>query len=364
LPIPEKSRAAVQVDFRKLELRELPLPEIGPDDGLLQLESCGICGTDVERFHGVLTNVEHPHIPGHEPLGLIAAIGDRAAARWGVRVGDRVAVEAIRPCHHCDPCLAGDYLSCRNRASYGGTPLGVPPALWGSYAEFMYLHPDTNLHKVSKSLPPEIAVMYNPLGAGVRWACHLPQTRLGDTVLVLGAGQRGLSCAIAAKAVGAGCIIVTGLARDAKKLALARELGADFTINVEEEDTVRRVAEITGGALADVVVDVAPYATQVVVDAVAAVRPGGTIVLAGLKGNRPIQNLLTDTIVRKAITIKGALAVDAASYRQAIRIIESGRFPLDKLHTHTFPLAEAARAIETLAGNVPGEAAVHVTIAP
>ena len=168
---------------------------------------------------------------------------------------------------------------------------------------------------------------------------------------------------IAAKARGAGTIIVTGLAKDEGKLALAREFGADHTINVEEEDTVSRVAEITGGALADVVLELTPMAVAPIRDALNAVRWGGRVVLAGLKGGRPVE-LSTDLIINKSITVVGAFSVDSRAYAEAIRLIETGRFPLSRMHTHTFGLDDISRAIETLAGEVPGENAVHVAIVP
>jgi threonine dehydrogenase-like Zn-dependent dehydrogenase len=209
--------------------------------------------------------------------------------------------------------------------------------------------------------------MFNPMGAGVRWACHLGQVGLGDTVLVLGAGQRGLAAVIAARAAGAGTIIVTGLATDAHKLALAREFGADHTIVVDDPDdqtsTVDRVTELTDGELADVTLELTPMATAPVNDALLATRHGGRVVLAGLKGGKEVP-LRTDLIINRALTLVGAFGVDARGYAEAIRIIESGRFPLEKLHTHTFGLDGTVEAIETLAGEVPGESAVHVSVHP
>jgi threonine dehydrogenase-like Zn-dependent dehydrogenase len=154
------------------------------------------------------------------------------------------------------------------------------------------------------------------------------------------------------------------LSKDRHKLDLARELGADYTIDVDTENTVERVKEITNGVGADVVLDVTPMATQPVLDALECVRHGGRIVLAGLKGRRPTNLLVTDAIIHKGATVVGAYGVDARAYLDAIRIIESGRLPLDKLHTHTFGLADAGLAVETLAGEVEGEDAIHVTIAP
>ena len=361
-------RAAVQTGPRRIELRSFPRPRTGPDDGLLRLEACGICGSDVEGYKGALGAPSGPAplpmVPGHELLGIVEEVGERAAARWNVRPGDRVAVEHLITCRACGHCLTGNYLACRRRPGvYGYTPVSREPALWGGYAEYAYLHPNVVLHRVRKDLPAEVAVMFNALGAGVRWTCQLGGTRLGDTVLILGPGQRGLMALLAAKAAGAATVIVTGLGRDAGKLALARELGADHTIDVDREDTIERVREITGGALADVVLELTPMATQPVVDALEAVRHGGRVVLGGLKGQRTVA-LRTDVIINKAITVVGAFSVDAPAYSQAIRLIESGRFPLEKLHTHSFGLDEVALAIETLAGEVPGEDAVHVAIRP
>src|SRR5262249_14386626 len=150
-------------------------------------------------------------------------IGDRAAKRWGVDVGDRVAVETLIPCGHCRTCLAGRYQVCRGRGvmfGYSYVPLSEPPGVWGAYADFMFLDPHSIVHKIRKDIPAGIAVMFNPLGAGFRWAVEIPRTGPGDTVLVLGPGQRGLASVIAARAAGADTIIVTGLARDRAKLDL------------------------------------------------------------------------------------------------------------------------------------------------
>jgi threonine dehydrogenase-like Zn-dependent dehydrogenase len=359
-------RAAVQTGPRQIEIREFPRPVIGPDDGgLLRIEACGICGSDVEQYKGHLSQQWLPMVPGHEPLGILEEVSESAAARWGVRPGDRVAVEILIPCRSCDLCLAGRYMSCRNRVgSHGGSqPASRGLGLWGGFSEYIHLHPNSILHKVRGDIPAEVAVMFNPLGAGVRWAVHLGEVGLGSTVLILGAGQRGLSAVLASRAAGAGMIIVTGLARDAGKLALAREFGADVTIDVEAEDTVSRVRELTGGVGADVVLELTPMADQPIRDALAAVRWGGRVVLAGLKGQRPVE-LSTDMIINKALTVVGAFSVDSRGYAEAIRLIESGRFPLERMHTHTFGLSDVSLAIETLAGEVPGEDAVHVAIVP
>jgi threonine dehydrogenase-like Zn-dependent dehydrogenase len=282
-------------------------------------------------------------------------------------VGDRVAVEALIPCGHCPACLGGRYQQCRGRGrmfGHGYVSLDRPPGLWGAYADYMYLDPTSIVHRIRKDIPASIAVMFNPLGAGFRWAVEIPHTGPGDTVLVLGPGQRGLASVIAARAAGADTIIVTGLTRDAHKLALARELGADHTIDVEAEDVRARVQELTSGKGVDVVVEVSANATEPVADSLYYAAPGGRVVLAGVKGFKPVPDFVSDLVVVKEITILGAFGVTARSYEAAIRLIESGRVPLSKLHTHDFPLTEAERAIQMLAGELPGESSIHSCLIP
>ncbi|NIH80721.1 zinc-dependent alcohol dehydrogenase [Amycolatopsis viridis] len=367
------ARAAVQVADRRYEIQEFPLPRIGPDEALLRVDACGMCGSDVEQYDGgfAALGVAYPLIPGHEPVGTIAEIGAEAARRWRVRVGDRVAVEPVLGCGSCRACLTGNYRRCvssRHGAAinaYGYLPTSAGPGLWGGYAEYLYLDPRTVLHKLDPDLPLELAALYQPMAAGLRWFAFDSGLRAGDTVVVLGCGQRGLAGVVAAREAGAGRIIVTGLARDAHKLELARRLGADVTVVADTEDTVAAVAEATGGEGADVVVDVTAVATQPIVDAVEIAKPGATVVLAGVKGSgATVSGLAPDRIVTKELTVKGLWSQDIRAFEPALRLIESRRYPLELLHTHTFGLEQVPLAVETLAGRVPGEDAVHVMIAP
>jgi threonine dehydrogenase-like Zn-dependent dehydrogenase len=358
-----KTLAMVQTAPRKLEPQELPLPEIDDDTGLLRIEACGICGSDYEQYEGVL-RTPMPVIPGHEPLGVIEQIGDAAARRWGVDVGDRVAVETMLSCRFCPPCLRGDYHLCRTRKIYSYIPLSEAPGLWGAYSEYMVLHPSSIVHKIDASLAPSTAVMFNPLGAGFRWAVEIPKTGPGDTVVILGPGQRGLASVVACREAGADRIIVTGLEADRRKLELAREFGADATIDVQNENAKQRIRELTDGVGADVVVDVSSYSTAPVSDALDFVAPGGTVVLAGVKGFKPIPNFVSDKVVLKEITIRGAIGVTSTGYTSAIRLIESRRHPLEKMHTHDFALREAELAIQTLAREIPGDESIHSCLLP
>ena len=357
------SLAMVQTAPRKLVPQDIPIPDIDSDSALLRIEACGICGSDYEQFEGVL-RTPMPVIPGHEPLGIIERIGDRAADRWGVDVGDRVAVETMLSCRFCAPCLSGRYHLCRQRQIYSYIPLSVAPGLWGSYAEYMFLHANSVLHKIDSTMPPEIAVIFNPLGAGFRWGVEMPRTGPGDTVVIMGPGQRGLCCVLACREAGADKIIVTGLAADAAKLKLALDFGADHVIDVENENPVQRVRELTAGIGADVVVDVSSYATEPITQAIDLVAPGGRIVLAGVKGFKPVPDFISDKVVLKEITILGAIGVTHSGYSSAIRLLESGKYPIHRMHTHEFGLRDAELAIRTLARQIEGVESIHSCLIP
>ncbi len=361
--LPKRTFAMVLTAPRVLEPRELPIPAIDTDSALLRVEVCGICGSDYEQFAGVL-RTPVPVIPGHEPLGRIAAIGDRAAERWGVDVGDRVAVENMISCRFCAACLGGRSHLCERRKIYSYVPLSEPPSLYGAYAQYMWLHPNSVVHRMAAGLPAALAAMFNPLGAGFRWAVEIPELRAGESLAILGPGQRGLASVLAARAAGAGKIIVTGLAADARKLELAKEFGATHTIDVENEDARRRVRELTGGRGADIVLDVSSYALEPVASALDYVATGGRIVLAGVKGYKPVPEFISDKIVMKEIRISGAIGVTSSAYRNAIRLIESQTTPIAKMHTHDFPLDEAELAIRTLAREVPGDESIHSCLVP
>jgi threonine dehydrogenase-like Zn-dependent dehydrogenase len=227
----------------------------------------------------------------------------------------------------------------------------------------MYLDAHSLVHKVDAAVPAPIASMFNPLGAGVRWAHRMPGTGIGDTVVVLGCGQRGLTSVIAALEAGAKLVIVTGLTADIFKFEVARAFGAHITVNVETQDVVAAVRDATGGAMADVVIDVTSGATQPVSDALDLARAGGRIVLAGGKYG-PVPEFDSRKVMAKELTIMGALAVDYESYEAAIRIIESGKYPLELMHTHTLPLADMERALRILGNEVDGERGIHLSIQP
>ncbi len=359
------ARALVLEQPRALRAHELPLPAIGDDDGLLRVEACGLCGTDHEQYTGAL----HPGYafgPGHETIGVLEDVGPDAARRWGVDGGDRVAVEVFQSCGRCAACTSGEYRRCVEHGladMYGCIPLETPPGLWGGYAEHQYLGPDARLLRVPAQLDPVIATLFNPLGAGIRWAATLPGTSTGDVVAVLGPGVRGLSAAAAAREAGAGFVMVTGLgARDADRLELATEFGADLAVDVSALDPVRALRDTTGG-LADVVVDVTAKAPAAFAQALALARPGGTVVVAGTRGESAAPGFAPDVIVGKELRILGALGVDTDAYRAAFDLLASGRYPFAELPRRVAGLDGAEGLIRAMAGE-GDPPPVHGVLAP
>ncbi len=349
-------RALVLEEPRRLEARQLPVPQLADDDGLVRVVACGLCGTDHEQFTGGI-RVGGPFVPGHEIVGVVEDVGAAAAERWGVAAGDRVAVVPFQACRACAACLAGDHRHCERhgfREFYGATPLDRAPGLWGGYAEFAYLGPDALLLPVPDDLDPVLATVFNPLGAGIQWAVGVPATGSGAVVAVLGPGIRGLCAAAAVKDAGARFVMVTGFGpRDAERLALAPQFGADLAVDVARRDPVRELRDATGGRGADVVVDVTANAPAAFGQAIDLARPGGTVVVAGMRGFAPVDGFVPDLIVAKELRVLGALGVDAAAYRAAFALLAEGSWPFADLPRRCVGFDDAADLLRSMAGE-PG----------
>ena len=348
----EKATAAVLTEPRSFEFQDFAIPEIGAEDAILRVEAAGLCGTDYEQYAGHLAGTGWdvtPIIPGHEIMGWIDRIGPDAARRWNVKEGDRVVVEGIIPCGHCFQCAIGATTLCESHQGYGlYASTEVPPGLWGGYATHMYLHPKVQVHKAPADVPRDVLSLFNPLSNAVRWAYEAPNTGIGDTIVIEGPGQRGLLSVVAAREAGAGMIVVTGTSQDAHRLELARRLGATATIDVDAEDPVERVRELTDGRKADVVLEVSAGATRPVIDAVDMVRRGGKVVLAGLKSFRPVGDLITDKIVINEIQLMGVLSAGWTSIEKSLDILRRRGEELEPLCTHMFPLQDADKAVRAL----------------
>ena len=341
------ARAMVQTGPGTLELQKFPIPDVGSDDAVLRVEACGICGTDLETFRGDIP-LRYPVIPGHETVGVIEEIGEIASRAWGVVPGDRVIVPAELACGQCPACAEG--ATCLSSpGTHGFLPTTVDPSLWGGYSEYMYLSPRSRPMRMDATVDVSIAALFNPLGAGFAWAVNAPDLQPGQTIAILGPGQRGLAGVLAAIHRGASRIFVTGLGeRDAHKLELARKFGAHRAIDAQSSDLVSAVLEETDGRGVDVVVDTTPHAAQSIHDALRIVRAGGTVILAGLKG-QTIDGFPADEIAMRRLTLKGVRAVDRTSFQQAIDLIENNPQDLAEMQTHRFPLEQADAAIATLA---------------
>jgi threonine dehydrogenase-like Zn-dependent dehydrogenase len=179
--------------------------------------------------------------------------------------------------------------------------------------------------------------------------------------VIIGPGAHGLGCVVAAGEGRAAHVFAVGRTAGAR-LEAARALGA-VPIESSRQDVIAAVREATGGRMADVVVDLAPGAPETVQMAVALARKGGTVVLASAKHGQPVSGFDGDAIVRNEITVRGVRGRDYRSVEEALQVIRAGRHPLQRLRTHTFPLAEADRALRVL-GERTDPAAIHVAVVP
>ncbi len=361
------TRALVLESARSLAAREFDRGPAGSDDGWLRVEACGLCGTDHEQFTGQLFG-GFAFVPGHETIGVVDEIGPEASARWRVGVGDRVAVEVFQRCGACNECASGAYNRCRAHGlsdMYGFVDVDRGPGLWGGYAQHQYLAPHSLLMSVPDALDSLTATLFNPVGAGIRWGVTLPGLRPGDVVAVLGPGIRGLATCAAVVAGGASTVMVTGLGpRDEPRLTAARQFGADVTVDVGRDDPVTALRDSTGGRLADVVVDVTAKAPQAIAQAVALARPGGTVVVAGTRGE-PVPQFLLDHVVYKELRILGALGVDTEAYQGAFALLADPQFPWSQIDRRVEPLDadRVADLLLTMAGE-QGTPPMHAVVAP
>jgi len=362
-----KGKAAVVVDDKKMEIQEFDLPKIGPEDALIKLELTGICGSDIGIYSGKfkILGIKYPLIMGHEILGRIVEIGAKASELYQAKVGDRVIVEAFVPCGKCKLCLTGNYRICDKGIGYGASVTSdTPPHLWGGYGEYMYVNPGSIVHRIDQDIPAEEAVLAaSALANGIRFVRELGQVTIGDRVLIQGAGQMGLVSTIAAHEAGAASIMITGLTRDKDRFALAKEFGATHTINVEKENPIERVREITNGEMADVVIDTTGV-PEAVVQSIQAVRKLGTVVSIGLTGFKPIPNFISDLIVMNELRFQGGRSCDFRAVIPAIRLVAAKKYPLKKMVTHRYPLEQAETGVRALAGEIEGEYPIKVVITP
>ena len=365
----ESVLAAVRTAPRTTELREFARPELPEDGALMRVDVAGICGTDVKMYAKPV--IQAPVIMGHENVGTIVEAGPQFVARQGLDVGDRVFVEHYVACYRCEWCRIGEYRHCEltdwrtnpNARRYGYTTCENPYHLWGGFAQFMYLPWNSVLHRVPASVSEAEAGIITPLSNGIEWALYDCGVGFMSTVLIQGPGQQGLSQVVACKQAGASHVIITGTTRDAARLELAKTLGADHTIDVEQEDALQRVRELTGGKGVDVVLDCTAGAgpTPVLLGIDALKRRAGTLLVQGELAAFP--DFPLKKLTEKAITIKSARGHSYRAVELAIEQLASKRFPLHLLTTHEYRLEEADTAIRAVGGEID-DGVVHVSLLP
>ena len=331
-----------------VDVRDMPRPTIGPDEVLVEVETCGICGSEIHIYHNQVSyRLQPPLILGHEFAGLIV---ERGEAVRGFQVGDRVTAEThAYVCGHCRFCRAGDYNVCPQRRSFGFTANGA-------FARYVAVR-QAILHHVPANVSLEQAALTEPLC--VAYNALVEKSRLcpGDLVAVLGPGPIGLFCVQVARLLGAGTIVVSGTAQDRERLELARTLGADLVVNAQEDDPVRRVLDLSQGVGADLVVDAAgPPAT--LRQSLAMVRRNGQITKIGW-GPEPV-NLSLDPIIEKVVTLQGSFSHTWQTWERCLALMAQGRLQTAPLISARWPLHRWREAFEA----IEGQRAVKILLDP
>jgi L-iditol 2-dehydrogenase len=308
----------VRTEFR-------PVPEPGPDEVLIRVQSVGTCGSDMHYYEqGRIGDfvVEQPLVLGHEPSGVIVATGRHAHRR---EIGQRVALEPGVPCSTCEQCKAGRYNLCPRMRFFGTPPID------GAFCEYVVLREDF-AHPVPDSLSDDAAGLLEPLSVGV-WASRKAGVAPGSRVLITGAGPIGLVATQAARAFGASEVVVTDVT--ARRLEVATELGATATIDVSRESL----------ATADFEPDVLLECSGVPVAAREAIRKvgrAGRIVLIGMGGDEI--SLPLAHVQGFEIEVTGTFRY-ANTWPTAIALAAGGEVNLDRLVTHRFGLDEVEQAL-------------------
>ena len=361
--------AAVRTGPSKTEFREYPMPDIPADAALMKMEVAGICGTDVKLYKHPPSNT--PVIMGHENIGIITKAGSEFARRKGFKEGDLVFVEHYVMCGKCEWCHLGQYRHCENTdwrynpdaIRYGYTSAGKTPHLWGGFAQYLYLPWNAVLHHVPKAVTPELAGLVTPMANGVEWSLFEGRVGYNSTVLIQGPGQQGLSQTVICKQAGASLIIVTGTSKDAARLDVARKLGADYVIDVQKEDPLARIKEITASRGVDVVLDCTAGAgtIPILLGVEALKRKAGTIVVQGEMAEFP--NFPIGRVTVKYITIKSARGHSFKACELALEQLASKRFPLELVTTHRFGLKDVDLAIRSVGGQGVADV-IHASLMP
>ncbi len=342
-------KAMLLSEYKKLELVDMPLPEVGPDDLLVQVKACGICGSDIHGWDGSSGRRIPPLVMGHEAAGVVATVGQNVNA---FKAGDRVTFDSTVSCGRCASCRKGSINLCENRQV-----LGVSCSEFrrhGAFAEYVVV-PQNISYKLPDDLAFEHAALIEAVSIAVHAANRTP-VKLGDTAVVVGSGMIGLLVIQAIRL--AGCSRVIAVDLEDNKLELAKQLGADEGLNPKSCDVVAVVKRLTGGRGADVSLEVVG-ATPTVKMAIECTRKGGSITLVG--NLAPQVEFPLQAVVTRELSVYGSCASNG-EYPECIEYLRRGDIRVDALITAKAPLDEGPNWFARLYDGEPG--AMKVVLQP
>ena len=323
-------------DPHSVELREVPIPEIGEEDVLFSVQAAGICGSDLHQYTGKQSwTVNYPVVLGHEFAGVIAKAGSRVK---GFKEGDRVVSETAA-------VLPSDSAFIR-QGLYNLEPkrLGFGYGVNGAMAPFVKV-PARCLHHVPDALVYEKAALTEPCCVAYNAVCVNSRIRPGDTVAIVGPGPIGLLCAIMARLAGAGHLIVIGIPADTHRLEVARKIGAETILGTKNENVQEWVKNFGDGHGVDLVIDAAGVSATLKL-ALDIVRPAGQITKVGW-GPQPL-NFSLDQLVQKAVTLQGSFSHNWPIWEKVISLLASGKINLDLILNRVSPLKEWHEAFDEM----------------
>jgi len=333
-------KALLLREYEKLEMTEMPEPQIGPDELLVQVKACGICGSDIHGFDGSTGRRIPPLVMGHEASGVVYKIGAEVRE---FRVGDRVTFDSTIYCAKCYFCRRGEVNLCDRRQV-----LGVSPGEYrrhGAFAEYVAV-PQHITYPIPDALSFEHAAMIEAVSVAVH-AVGLTPVKLGDTAVVVGSGMIGLLVIQALRL--AGCSRVIAIDLEEKRLRLAAELGAEVCLNASQSDVSSLVRDYTSGRGADVAMEVVGN-TPAFATALASLRKGGILTLVG--NLSPKVELPLQSVVTRQMRIQGSCA-SSGEYPACIDLLARKAIRVDPLISAVAPLAEGAAWFERLQRGEP-----------
>lgn len=340
-----KGKVAVyQGPGQPMEFREYPLPDVGPEDILVRIRAANICGSDLHIWHGRGPGMRRGAVSGHEMVGEVFRLGREVKTDClgqTLREGDRIAYAYFVPCGACPACLSG-MPGCANRYRHWLGKVDEPPHFRGAYGEYYYLRKGQTVCKVPDALSDSEVSPVNCALCEALYGLDQIGIRLGDTVVIQGAGGLGLYATALAREMGAAQVIV--LDKRADRLALAKEFGAALTLNVDEtseKDRRELVHDLTHGHGADVVAEFVGVPSAVE-EGARLLRQGGRYLWIGNITPGLASALDPGTVVRGAQTIKGVVVYEPWALPRALDFLARHRdtYPFGKIVSHVFPFEE------------------------